>query len=97
MAPRRRGDRAPRVVGGRVREPATEPSAGLRVFIVCVVACRRGGAVDVEGRRRGEAAPRMPCQLLRCMVLLCTRRFSSYASEFRRSRELSRNKLRIDI
>ena len=62
VAPRRRGDRAPRVVGGRVRELGEDRAVGWAVgFYRCVVACRRGGAVDVERGRRGEAAPRMPC------------------------------------
>ncbi|CAH0375710.1 unnamed protein product, partial [Pelagomonas calceolata] len=82
MAPRRRGDRAPRVVGGRVRELGEDRAVGRAARIYrSVVACRRGGAVDVERGRRGEAAPHQGCEALHGWCLLCrhgTRFLSSY-------------------
>ena len=79
MAPRRRGDRAPRVVGGRVRELGEDRAVGRAVrFYRCVVARRRAR----RRRRRASTswrsgAMRMPRRraVLRCILcLLCRSR-----------------------
>ena len=89
-----RGDRAPRVVGGRVRELGEDRAVGRAVrFYRCVVACRRGGAVDVERRRRAKRrrAARLSRAVKRCMFFCSAARHAvskllSVLTEFRTAR-----------